>query len=332
MLWERLEEWRWNRPANAMQHALACYDFDNDPDAALEAMTDNELNTAMLHEIGEVQAGKLLGGIGNADKPMRADTLSPQGARLRYAEGSKAFETVPPNRETLGWVMRRAYRDRAEYLGDPDFVEMPVARLLDPMYAAGLVRDIRLDRASPSQPFECEPVDVAEGRQTTHFSIMDRAGNRVAATLSINYPFGSGFVPPGTGVLLNDEMDDFSAKPGVPNVYGLVGGEANAIAPGKRMLSSMSPSIVARDGELVAVVGSPDDVRTEIVKAFVVPKENVKPGPDVVEDIKTFVKKRLAAHEYPREVEFVNELPLTATGKIMRRELKKMEIQRKLKS
>jgi acetyl-CoA synthetase len=83
---------------------------------------------------------------------------------------------------------------------------------------------------------------------------------------------------------------------------------------------------------MVAVVGSPDDVRTEIVKAFVVPKENVKPGPDVVENIKTFVKKRLAAHEYPREVEFVKELPLTATGKIMRRELKKMEIQRKLKS
>ena len=96
---------------------------------------------------------------------------------------------------------------------------MPVARLLDPLYAAGLVRDIRLDRATPSLPLECESVDVGEGRQTTHFSIMDRAGNRVAATLSINYPFGSGFVSPGTGVLLNDEMDDFSAKPGVPNVY-----------------------------------------------------------------------------------------------------------------
>jgi gamma-glutamyltranspeptidase/glutathione hydrolase len=157
-------------------------------------------------------------------------------------------------------VMRRAYRDRAEYLGDPDFVEMPVARLLDPMYAAGLVRDIRLDRASSSQPFDCESVDAAEGRQTTHFSIMDRAGNRVAATLSINYPFGSGFVPPGTGVLLNDEMDDFSAKPGVPNVYGLVGGEANAIAPGKRMLSSMTPTFVeGPDG--VAILGTPGGSR-----------------------------------------------------------------------
>jgi gamma-glutamyltranspeptidase/glutathione hydrolase len=129
-------------------------------------------------------------------------------------------------------------------------------RLTHPFYADGLVRDIRLDRASRSLP---QPRD-AEGPDTTHFSILDREGNRVAATLSINYPFGSGFVPPGTGILLNDEMDDFSARPGAPNVYGLVGGKANAVAPGKRMLSSMTPTFVDSDRG-VAVLGTPGGSR-----------------------------------------------------------------------
>jgi gamma-glutamyltranspeptidase/glutathione hydrolase len=155
-------------------------------------------------------------------------------------------------------VMRRAYRDRAEYLGDPDFVDMPVVRLLDPDYAAGLVRDIQLDAATPSR--YPPPGEHGEGQDTTHYSIIDAAGNRVSATLSINYPFGSCFVVPGTGVLLNDEMDDFSARPGTPNVYGLVGGEANAIAPGKRMLSSMTPTFV-ETGRGVAVLGTPGGSR-----------------------------------------------------------------------
>ncbi|MCW8906188.1 MAG: gamma-glutamyltransferase, partial [Sedimenticola sp.] len=155
-------------------------------------------------------------------------------------------------------AMRRAYRDRAEYLGDPDFVEMPLARLTDPDYAAGLIRDIQLDSATPSRP--PRPVPAVEGQDTTHYSIIDAEGNRVAATLSINYPFGACFVVPGTGILLNDEMDDFSARPGVPNVYGLVGGEANAIAPGKRMLSSMTPTFVESDRG-VAVLGTPGGSR-----------------------------------------------------------------------
>jgi gamma-glutamyltranspeptidase/glutathione hydrolase len=155
-------------------------------------------------------------------------------------------------------AMRRAYRDRADYLGDPDFVDMPLQALTHPWYAAGLARDIQLERATPSTP---QPVSKAtEGADTTHFSIIDREGNRVAATLSINYPFGAAFVPAGTGVLLNDEMDDFSARPGVPNVYGLVGGEANAIAPGKRMLSSMSPTFVESDAG-VAMLGTPGGSR-----------------------------------------------------------------------
>jgi gamma-glutamyltranspeptidase/glutathione hydrolase len=156
-------------------------------------------------------------------------------------------------------AMRRAYRDRAEYLGDPDFVRVPVARLTGQTHARRLLQSIRLDRATPStQLAGGEPLHG--GRDTTHFSIIDTAGNRVAATLSINYPFGACVVPPGTGVLLNDEMDDFSASPGVPNVYGLVGGAANAIAPGKRPLSSMSPTFVDST-EGVAILGTPGGSR-----------------------------------------------------------------------
>lgn len=156
-------------------------------------------------------------------------------------------------------AMRRAYRDRAKYLGDPDYISMPVNRLTHPFYATGLARDIQLHKATPSLPTN-PVVKAAEGMDTTHFSVLDKQGNRVAATLSINYPFGSGFVAAGTGVLLNDEMDDFSAKPGTPNVYGLVGGEANAISPGKRMLSSMTPTFVESD-QGVAIIGSPGGSR-----------------------------------------------------------------------
>ena len=156
-------------------------------------------------------------------------------------------------------VMRRAYRDRALYLGDPDFVSVPVARLTSMAYAKKLASDIKPDKATPSSALP----GISEqpgGNHTTHFSIIDKAGNRVSATLSVNYPFGSCFVPPGTGVLLNDEMDDFSAKPGTPNVYGLIGAEANAIAPGKRMLSSMSPTFVENQ-ERLAIIGTPGGSR-----------------------------------------------------------------------
>lgn len=153
---------------------------------------------------------------------------------------------------------RRAYEDRARYMGDTDYVDVPVARLLSKSYAKDRAADISLDRASMSRPMD--GVKAIEGHDTTHYSILDKAGNRVAATLSINYPFGSGFVAKGTGVLLNDEMDDFSAQPGVPNAYGLVGNSANAIAPGKRMLSSMTPSFIEGD-DGVAIIGTPGGSR-----------------------------------------------------------------------
>jgi gamma-glutamyltranspeptidase / glutathione hydrolase len=155
--------------------------------------------------------------------------------------------------------MRRAYRDRAEYLGDTDFVKVPLQRLISAAHAAQLAASIKSDKATPSSelPAVAPP---PQGDHTTHFSILDREGNYVSATLSINYPFGSGFVAGDTGILLNDEMDDFSAKPGVPNAYGLVGAEANAIAPGKRMLSSMSPTFVNGPNG-VAILGTPGGSR-----------------------------------------------------------------------
>ncbi len=157
-------------------------------------------------------------------------------------------------------AMRRAYRDRAAYMGDADFVDVPVEMLTSKLYAQGLNQSIRMDRASESAALAGTSPDSLEGEDTTHFSVVDHDGNRVSATLSINYPFGSGVVPPGTGVLLNDEMDDFSSKPGVPNAYGLVGAKANAIEPGKRMLSSMTPTFV-EDADRLAVLGTPGGSR-----------------------------------------------------------------------
>jgi gamma-glutamyltranspeptidase/glutathione hydrolase len=156
-------------------------------------------------------------------------------------------------------AMRRAYRDRAQYLGDPDFVAMPLTRLLSVAHAAALRATFDLERATPSASLPGVTPGPG-GQDTTHFSILDAEGNRVAATMSINYPFGACLTPPGTGVLLNDEMDDFSVKPGVPNVYGLVGAEANSIAPGKRPLSSMSPTFIEmRNG--TAILGTPGGSR-----------------------------------------------------------------------
>lgn len=155
-------------------------------------------------------------------------------------------------------AMRRAYFERALSMGDSDFVSVPSDTLQKKSYAHQLAADISLDKATPSA--QINGLNPTEGHDTTHFSVLDRQGNRVSATLSINYPFGSGFVPPGTGVLLNDEMDDFSIKPGTPNVYGLVGGEANAIQPGKRMLSSMSPTFFETDDK-VGLLGTPGGSR-----------------------------------------------------------------------
>jgi len=157
-------------------------------------------------------------------------------------------------------AMRRAYRDRAEYLGDSDYVDVPTERLISANYSKTWQQSIQLDKATVSAMLKPSPVEGNKGTDTTHYSIIDQHGNRVAATLSINYPFGSCFMPPETGILLNNEMDDFSIKVGEPNAYGLVGNQANAIAAGKRMLSSMSPTFVENDQRL-AVIGTPGGSR-----------------------------------------------------------------------
>lgn len=156
-------------------------------------------------------------------------------------------------------ALRRAYHDRALYLGDPDFTDLPVARLLGKEHARELADSIDPDRATPSSALGKAAPD-AQGMHTTHYSIVDGDGNYVAATLSINYPFGSGFVPAGTGVLLNDEMDDFAASATAANAYGLTGGDANRIAPGKRPLSSMTPTFVEWNNQ-VAILGTPGGSR-----------------------------------------------------------------------
>lgn len=152
-------------------------------------------------------------------------------------------------------AMRRAFRDHNEYLGDPDFVKMPLDMLLSPYYADGLRATISPDKATPS---DLLPTSMAPepGMHTTHFSVIDADGNMVASTLTVNLEFGSAFVATGTGVVLNDEMDDFALVPGQPNAFGLRGALANAPAPGKRMLSSMSPSFVF-GADRTAVIGSP---------------------------------------------------------------------------
>jgi gamma-glutamyltranspeptidase / glutathione hydrolase len=152
-------------------------------------------------------------------------------------------------------AMRHAYVDRNSALGDPAFVKNPVATLTDKAYAAEIRKKIDKYRAGISK--DLKPKDFGESQQTTHYSIIDDAGNAVAVTYTLNGSFGAGVVAQGTGILLNNEMDDFTQKPGVPNLYGLVQGEANAIAPLKTPLSSMSPTIVSKDGKPFMVIGSP---------------------------------------------------------------------------
>ncbi|MCB2256007.1 gamma-glutamyltransferase [Pseudomonas chlororaphis] len=157
----------------------------------------------------------------------------------------------------LAEIEKRVFADRADYLGDPAFSEVPVKQLTDPAYLEKRAAEINPTAISPTEKVR----PGLERHQTTHFSIVDADGNAVSNTYTLNWDYGSGVVVKGAGFLLNDEMDDFSAKPGVANAFGVVGGDANAIAPGKRMLSSMSPSLVTRDGKVTLVLGTPGGSR-----------------------------------------------------------------------
>jgi gamma-glutamyltranspeptidase/glutathione hydrolase len=158
-------------------------------------------------------------------------------------------------------AMKLAYADRAAFLGDPASVAVPLARLISKRYAAQLRARIDPAHARPASDIRPDRLPAREGDNTTHFSVIDRFGNAVANTTTLNFSYGLGLIAEGTGILLNNELDDFAAKPGAPNAYGLVGGEANAPGPGKRPLSSMSPTIVLKDGTPFLVTGSPGGSR-----------------------------------------------------------------------
>jgi gamma-glutamyltranspeptidase / glutathione hydrolase len=187
------------------------------------------------------------------------DVLGPQFAGLEH--NSTQYVHL------IAEMEKRVFADRAEYLGDPDFVSVPIQRLIAPEYIARRAAEVRPHSISP---LESVKPGLAEGMHTTHFSILDAQGNAVANTYTLNDSYGDGVVVDGAGFLLNNEMDDFSIKPGVPNLYGVVGGAANAIAPGKRMLSSMTPTIAIRDGHVALVAGTPggSTIFTSMFQAF----------------------------------------------------------------
>lgn len=161
----------------------------------------------------------------------------------------------------LAEALKRGYADRARYLGDPAFVNAPLTKLLDKDYAKQMRASIAMDRATPATELAAAPPAPREGRNTTHYSVIDRHGNAVSNTYTLNFSYGVGLIADGTGVLLNNELDDFTAAPGASNAFGLVGYEANLPGPGKRPLSSMTPTIVLKDNKPILITGSPGGSR-----------------------------------------------------------------------
>ena len=219
------------------------------------------------------------------------------GEILNILEGYDTIPALgtPAYEHLLAEAMRRAFMDRNHWLGDPDFVQMPIERLLSKSYGASLRSEINLQHATPTPP----SITTGGGVHTTHYSIVDANGNAASVTTTLNGGFGSGVTVTGAGFLLNNEMDDFTSAPGKPNMYGLVQGEANAIAPGKRMLSAMTPSIVLdRNGKLLLVVGTPGgptiittvaqvilnvlDQRMSLADAVAAPRIHHQALPDVI--------------------------------------------------
>jgi len=214
-------------------------------------------------------------------------------------------------------AMRQAYADRSEFMGDPESIKIPVNWLTSKAYGDQIAAAIPPEQARSSQTVRPGTRPISEGTETTHYSIMDSQGNAVATTYSLNYSYGSGIVVPGTGALLNNGMDDFSAQPGAANAYGLVGGAANAIAPGKRSLSSMTPTILFKDGKPMMATGSPGgsriitavlqnlvdviDFDMNIAEANATPRFHHQWKPDVVYLEPNFnrdVQRALEAHGY----------------------------------
>lgn len=184
--------------------------------------------------------------------------------------GSMGFQT-PASVQLMTEVMRRAYADRSKYMGDADFYPVPVSKLTDPEYLKMRMESYQSDAPTPSSRLAPGNVNFHESEETTHLSVVDAEGNAVAVTTTLNDSYGSKTVVGGAGFFLNDEMDDFSVKPGVPNMYGAIGAEANAIHPGKRMLSSMTPTLVLKDNKPYIVIGTPGGttIPTQVFQALV---------------------------------------------------------------
>ena len=183
--------------------------------------------------------------------------------------GAMGFQT-PTSVQLMTEVMRRAYADRSKFMGDADFYPVPVSKLTDPEYLKMRMSSYRTDAPTPSSQLEPGNVNYHESEETTHLSVMDSEGNAVAVTTTLNGSYGSKTVVGGAGFFLNNEMDDFSIKPGVPNMFGAIGGEANAIHPGKRMLSSMTPTLVLKNNKAYIVVGTPGGttIPTQVFQAL----------------------------------------------------------------
>ncbi len=193
----------------------------------------------------------------------------PSSGGIALAQLLKSVEPYPLNNwghntartiHLMTEAERRAYADRSVYLGDPEFVNVPVKDLTSSLYITERMKDFNPEKATPSNKIKEGLIMPVESEQTTHLSVVDAAGNAVSATTTLNDSYGSRVVVAGSGFILNDEMDDFSVKPGVPNMYGAIGGEANKIEPGKRMLSSMTPTIIEKGGKLFMVVGTPGGI------------------------------------------------------------------------
>lgn len=213
-----------------------------------------------------------------------------------YEHNSKEYIQILTEAE------RRAYADRSVYLGDPDFVEIPIGLLLDSDYLSQKMETFSFDVATPSESIKSGDILINETMETTHFSIVDSFGNAVSVTTTLNGSYGSKLYIPELGFFLNNEMDDFSAKPGEPNMFGLTGGEANSIEPQKRMLSSMSPTIVEKDGKLFMVVGTPggSTIITSVLQTIL----------NVVHfdmDMQEAVSARRIHHQYLPDVIFYEE-------------------------
>src|SRR4029077_19507800 len=180
---------------------------------------------------------------------------------LNVLEGYTLRAREAPTLHAMIEAMKRAYADRAQYFGDPDYVKVPASGLLSKKYAEALRAEVDPNRAKPSSEIRAGDAPAFDHPNTTHYSIVDRFGNAVANTYTLNLNYGVGLVAEGTGILLNNELDDFAAKPGAPNAFGLIGYDANAPGPSKRPLSSMTPTIVLKDSKPFIVTGSPGGSR-----------------------------------------------------------------------